>query len=182
MAFDGWPVEITDTAGIHEVAEGLESQGIKRAREAVTEADLCLWVLDASTAPVWPEASFSGVRVCPQSAEPLLRGKGVWGEGGSEGKGRPREKTLKLVVNKVDLPPAWNLKQLPDLPCVSALTGQGMPELATLLGEWLIPDPPPPGAPVPFTLPLSQKIEEARELCWSGKHSDVIPLLEALAL
>lgn len=55
IAVDGWPVELSDTAGLREEGEALEEQGMQRARDAAAEADLCLWLLDASEAPVWPE-------------------------------------------------------------------------------------------------------------------------------
>jgi tRNA modification GTPase len=55
IALDGWPVELADTAGLRQEAGPLEGQGIERARGAVATADLCVWVLDASAAPVWPD-------------------------------------------------------------------------------------------------------------------------------
>ncbi|HLJ96177.1 MAG TPA: GTPase [Gemmataceae bacterium] len=54
IAIDGWPIELTDTAGLRPTAERLEEQGMDRARQAVEAADLCLWVLDGSAPPVWP--------------------------------------------------------------------------------------------------------------------------------
>jgi tRNA modification GTPase len=61
LAVDGWPIEVHDTAGLRSTEESLEAEGVHRAREAGGHADLCLWVLDASTAPVWPEAPPPGV-------------------------------------------------------------------------------------------------------------------------
>jgi tRNA modification GTPase len=55
LALDGWPVELADTAGLRQDAGALEGQGIERARTAASSADLCLWVLDASAEPVWPD-------------------------------------------------------------------------------------------------------------------------------
>ena len=52
FAFGGWPVELIDTAGLREQTGGLEGQGIELARRELAEADLCLWVLDASDPPV----------------------------------------------------------------------------------------------------------------------------------
>ena len=48
---DGIPVHFKDTAGIRESDEMVEQIGIKRAREAMQSADLCLMVLDAGAAP-----------------------------------------------------------------------------------------------------------------------------------
>lgn len=57
IALDGWPVELADTAGLRAAAESLEEQGIQRARQTLAAADLCLWVLDATTEPAWPDAA-----------------------------------------------------------------------------------------------------------------------------
>ena len=62
VALDGWPVELADTAGWRTGAGTLERQGIELARAVADRADLCLWVLDASAAPVWPDANLQ--RVC----------------------------------------------------------------------------------------------------------------------
>ncbi len=55
LAIDGWPVELADTAGVRDATDALETQGMRMARETTAAADLCLWILDASAAPVWPE-------------------------------------------------------------------------------------------------------------------------------
>jgi tRNA modification GTPase len=130
IALDGWPIELADTAGQRETAEVLEGQGIEQARARASEADLCLWVLDASAAPCWP--TVTGV-------------------------------PTQLIINKVDLPPAWRLDDAADSIRVSAATGQGVGELGQALIGWLVPEAPPPGAAVPFTSELAQKVEEARQ-------------------
>jgi tRNA modification GTPase len=63
LAIDGWPVEVCDTAGLREVGEGLEGEGIELARVAAGEADLCLWLLDATCEPVWPAEGLKNVRL-----------------------------------------------------------------------------------------------------------------------
>lgn len=55
LAIDGWPVELHDTAGRRRATESLERQGIERARQMASDADLCLWLLDGSTAFSVPE-------------------------------------------------------------------------------------------------------------------------------
>lgn len=47
LALDGWPVELTDTAGLRD-AQGLEAEGIERAKRVLDEADLVVWLLDAT--------------------------------------------------------------------------------------------------------------------------------------
>jgi tRNA modification GTPase len=62
IAIDGWPVELSDTAGLRTDAEAIEEQGVGMARAAASGADLCLWVVDASVPPVWPDAAVSTSR------------------------------------------------------------------------------------------------------------------------
>jgi tRNA modification GTPase len=81
IAVDGWPVELIDTAGLRDESESLEGQGIMLARQAANEADLCLWILDASEPPIWPEGE--------------LR----------------ENKKLRFVVNKIDLTAAWDIPE-----------------------------------------------------------------------
>jgi tRNA modification GTPase len=63
LALDGWPVEVADTAGWRAADAPLEQEGIARAGQAMASADLCLWLVDASAPPIWPEANLGGVRV-----------------------------------------------------------------------------------------------------------------------
>lgn len=130
LAFDGWPVELTDTAGFHAVAAGLEEEGIARARAAVAEADLCVWVLDASAAaPVWPDPEFVN--------RPLL-----------------------LVVNKCDLAPEWDLSTASAAVQVSALTKAGLPTLVRRIVERLVPASPSAGSAVPFHPACSEYLHD----------------------
>jgi tRNA modification GTPase len=135
LAVDGWPIEVADTAGVRESGASLEEEGIRQARIAAVEADLCLWVLDAAAEPVWPAADLQ---------------------------------SIQLVVNKVDLPPAWNLRQATDAVQVSAATGAGLPGLCSAIAGRLVPDPPPPGAAVPFTASLLDGLARARERLAAG--------------
>ena len=48
----GLPVTLTDTAGLREAASGVEAEGIARALSRAEDADILLWVVDA-TAAVW---------------------------------------------------------------------------------------------------------------------------------
>ena len=139
LAIDGWPVELADTAGLREGADALERQGVRMARETSAAADLCLWLLDASAPPVWPDASAGGVR---------------W------------------VVNKVDLPAVWDVADAQEAVAVSARTGAGLPELCAALGGWLVPDPPPPGAAVPFTAALCDGIVRAKRHLDEGRPEE----------
>lgn len=61
LAIEGWPVELTDTAGLRSDATDLEAAGIEQARAVLADADLCVWVLDGGAKPVWPDPGIKDV-------------------------------------------------------------------------------------------------------------------------
>jgi tRNA modification GTPase len=144
LAIDGWPVELADTAGLRRGTEELERLGIDRAEAAAVRADVCLWVLDSTAIPVWPEEPWP---------------------------------SLRLVVNKIDLPAAAGFRAPAGALRVSAKTGEGLDDLTAVLANWLVPDPPPAGAAVPFTPSLCNQIEEARRLCGAGRFTEAVQVL-----
>jgi tRNA modification GTPase len=50
LDLDGQPVTLLDTAGIRPTDDPVEMEGVRRARERASAADLVLWVVDASEA------------------------------------------------------------------------------------------------------------------------------------
>ncbi len=136
IALDGWPLELADTAGLREDGGKLEEEGMVLARSAANEADLCLWVLDASCDPSWPE--------CPSDR-------------------------VHCVVNKIDLPAAWDLRTAPDATQISARTGEGLSALCEAMVQRLVPEVPAPGAAVPFTMVICDAVEEAWRLQCAGE-------------
>jgi tRNA modification GTPase len=61
LDLDGYPVTVIDTAGIRETDDPVEREGVRRARARAAEADLVLWLVDATheknldegAVPVW---------------------------------------------------------------------------------------------------------------------------------
>src|ERR1700716_2726384 len=61
LDLDGYPVTVIDTAGIRETHDPVEQEGVRRARARAADADLVLWLVDATheknldegAAPVW---------------------------------------------------------------------------------------------------------------------------------
>ena len=49
LDLDGYPVTLLDTAGIRDSDDPVEQEGVRRARQRASEADLVLWVEDART-------------------------------------------------------------------------------------------------------------------------------------
>jgi tRNA modification GTPase len=48
LDLDGYPVTLLDTAGIRDSDDPVEQEGVRRARQRAAEADLVLWVTDAT--------------------------------------------------------------------------------------------------------------------------------------
>jgi tRNA modification GTPase len=148
-AVDGWPVELIDSAGVHDQAGSLETQGIDLALAAAAEADLCLWLFDAAAPPV------------------LL----------------PREvPSIRLLINKIDLPPAWDLSRFPDAVHVSAETGAGIDDLLQSLSRWLVPEVPPAGAAVPFNSELCTVVDSAAQTPQGQLHQIARALYNCLGM
>jgi tRNA modification GTPase len=87
---------------------------------------------------------------------------------------------VRLVVNKTDLPPAWDLDEARGAVHVSAQTGAGLGELCDALSRWLVPEPPPAGTAMPFTPGLCEGVEEARGRLAAGRASEARTLLHEL--
>jgi tRNA modification GTPase len=122
LDLEGVPVRLVDTAGLRDAADEVESEGVRRARQAQKEADLVLLVLDGS--------------------RPLDRRER---EALADTNRPAAQPTTLVVVNKSDLPAADPPSHRAALH-VSALTGAGLDVLrgelrARLLGVGPIEDP-----------------------------------------
>ena len=122
-ALDGWPVEFSDTAGLRPSDIPLERGGMALTVQKVSAADLVVQVFDTR------QAAFSDAGI----PAPLER--------------RP---DVLVVYNKRDLVADADPRSYPGL-LTSALTGEGIGELARNIAAGLVPDPPNPGDGVPFT-------------------------------
>jgi len=105
---EGLPVILTDTAGLRETTERIETLGIERTRRAMGDSDLVLVVLDGSTEPG------------PADRDLLNQTKGT---------------RRLIVINKSDLPTfngsaCWRELEAIN---VSAKTGEGLSSLRTAI-------------------------------------------------
>jgi tRNA modification GTPase len=117
----GYPVTLLDTAGIRDSDDPVEQEGVRRARARVEEADLVLWVVDASS-----EDDPSGSRrvaIRPEHAVPaagqiwLVRNKA--------------DKAGKNIRNEAKT----NNKASEIIFILSALTGEGIESLIQGLAQ-----------------------------------------------
>jgi tRNA modification GTPase len=61
LDLNGYPVTVLDTAGIRDSDDAVEQEGVRRARQRASDADLILWVYDADDPSARNRASaFSG--------------------------------------------------------------------------------------------------------------------------
>ncbi len=154
-AFAGWPVDLCDTAGERDSDDMVERLGIDRSRREKQDADLVLVVLDRS------EPLQSVDREMLAETAPAL-----------------------AIASKIDLPSAWNIAEL-DFPgggviAVSAETGQGLEDLVGAIASRLVPEPPHPGAAVPFRPEHRCRLEAARACLAGGDLDGFVRHLEGL--
>lgn len=138
IALDGWPVELSDTAGLRPSDDPVEASGIARARARHAEAELVVLVLDRS--------------------EPL---------GDADLALMALHSGSLVVANKCDLPAAWE-REDPAIVPVSAERGDGIEALGTAIAARLVPDPPPPRAGVPFRPGQVRHLTSARQALEAG--------------
>ncbi len=121
MAVDGWPVIISDTAGLRAAADQIEGEGIDRACEQMRAADVVLWVTDVTgrADPSWDLEKLN-------FACPVVR-----------------------VDNKSDLEPPNRMRAGQGVR-VSALCGHGLDELLDTIARIIVPRPPSHRQAVPF--------------------------------
>jgi tRNA modification GTPase len=154
VAFDGWPVELTDTAGLR-TAGGLEAEGIERAKRVLGEADLVIWVMDSSQEkPAYPDVEAVAVARLPLA---------FW----------------LFVSNKSDISTSLPSITPYDSLRVSATTKAGITELISAIVSRLVPAVPPSGAAIPFTPQLVELVIAAYEAMSQNRIEETIQLLRA---
>jgi len=129
-AIDGWPVCLADMAGLRDSQDPLEYSGVQAARDYLQTVDLVVLVLDAS-------APITGEDTVLRAAFPQAL----------------------VVANKGDLliPPAGPPAGV--ALTVSAVTGQGVPDLLRAISCRLVSALPVRGAAVPFTPQHFERLE-----------------------
>jgi tRNA modification GTPase len=149
-ALEGWPVELADTAGLRPTLDPIEATGVALARARQGAADLVLVVLDRSEPRT--EADAAVLAAHPGAL---------------------------VVANKADLPAAWEDEPLGVLP-ISARTGEGLDLLMAALARRLVPEPPAPGAGVPFRAAQVIHLHRTRRLLAGGRIEAAARALDRL--
>lgn len=149
-ALDGWPVELSDTAGVAVAADDLDAAAAHRAAEQLARADLVIIVLDSSVPRAGPDRDL------------LAR----WPE-------------ALVVISKCDLPPASSDDQPPAVR-TSATMGIGLDDFITAICRRLVPEPPPPGDAVPLDEAQADSLRVVRNALESGDTQTAAELVRAV--
>ena len=109
----GYPVIVADTAGLREAADGVESEGIRRAEARAADADITLALFDIT---LWPELDAKTLALVNDDTVPILNKADLFGPGPGPGAtgGNERVGGRPVVI-------------------ASAKTGAGMAELLECL-------------------------------------------------
>lgn len=136
---EGVQVRFVDTAGIRDTADVVETEGVQRARRAAAVADLTVVVLDRSRDLECDDRAL----VADTENGPRL-----------------------IVVNKIDLPPAWTpdvLESKGHLVELSLKTGEGVTELRSALANALNFEEPRRDVPIVTNVRHIGLLERARD-------------------
>jgi len=137
-AVDGWPVELCDTAGWRDDGgDPIERAGMALARERLERADLILLIFDASQP--WSPEDQSLIDRWPRALIVQNKCDLLGDNQGERGTSVPGNLSCALST--------------------SALRGDGIATLLETIARRLVPDPPPPGAAVPFRSEHVERLE-----------------------
>ncbi len=129
--FDGWPIELIDSAGLRQSDDVLEQEGVRRAIAAIQTADLILLTADIS--------EFRDINI---DIHRYMRAISYLNA-------VPDSIPIITVLNKADLTPSASVRLDSDSAIsVSAKTGWQIETLIEKIVRTLIPQPPKPGEAV----------------------------------
>jgi len=116
LDLDGYPVTLLDTAGIRDSDDPVEQEGVRRARQRASDADLILWVYEAKD------------EVVRSGATPVSGLVTTW-----------------MVQNKIDLVPSFRINErkneskVSDIEFrISASTGLGLADFLAYLTKYVV--------------------------------------------
>lgn len=151
-AFEGWPIQLADTAGLRETSDELEADGISRAKRALAQADCACFVFDLSQPPSAEDDEMLALaRAQPRSI---------------------------LIGNKSDQPRARSEAETAEFLCVSAAAGTGLEALMQRIVTTLIPQQPEETAAIPVTQRQLECLQQALSDVQRNEHRAAVSSLQ----
>jgi tRNA modification GTPase len=147
-AFDGWPIQLADTAGIRATDNALESAGIARSQEEIANADCVCILLDLSN-----QLSADDLDLLKSTSDQI------------------DQQRIVVVLHKSDLEHRWSQSDLPSLyqdrtVHVSSTSQTGVDSLINEVVSTLVPTVPADDVIVPLTVRQIKCLSTALEfLC-----------------
>jgi tRNA modification GTPase len=149
-ALDGWPVMLSDTAGLRDAQNEVEGMGVDIAVRRLAQADLKILAFDATDADSQQTLS---------ALPPIL------------------QKDALLIYNKVDLADAVRECSDNAVQYTSAASGEGLKELVKRIVARLVPDTLGEDEPIPFTETQAVRIQDVRIALQGSDAARAIRLL-----
>jgi tRNA modification GTPase len=150
----GWPVVLTDSAGVRETDDAIEQQGVASSLEAVARADAILLLVPRDTG---------------------------WSDDHERILARTSGKRLLVVHTKCDLA-NQDVSPPPDsVPCVhvSIHDPSSMNRLMSRIEDLLVPKIPPKGTPIPFLPNHFDRLRNCLQMLQSGLRAEALRSLDA---
>jgi tRNA modification GTPase len=161
---DGWPISLTDTAGMRQTDEAIEREGVLRATERICQADLVVVVVDYSVG--WTPQHDQILKLC-----------------------RQREPNPRVLIawNKCDLMPRSLHSSCPQpetghsYPTVTCSAQREISPLLESISRALVPEPPGGGQPIAFDLRHQRMLAEMLGRLQSSVAPDSASQLKSLS-
>ncbi len=151
-AIDGWPMQLTDTAGLRSTDDSIESEGVQISKRQLASSDLVLLVFDSSQA--WTDANHE-----------------LW-------KSTTLTQNTIVIFNKADLPSSDSKRPAGML--TSAMNQSGVDELLEAIRQKLVPGTYDESGPVLFTKKQAERVKRACELMLGGDRDAATTQLQQL--
>jgi tRNA modification GTPase len=128
----GYPLVLIDTAGIRDSADPIEQEGVRRARDRAGQADLVLWLVDASASEEIPSEKFGTDVWTVRNKMDLVVGQGISPPAHSRESGNPEASESSRDGAKTGSPLPRGRAGAERF-AISAETGQGVDALTAAL-------------------------------------------------
>ena len=151
IVLDGWPLELSDSAGLRTSSDEIEAEGIRRMHAQLAHADLKLVLLDVSRPLTEDDHELT-------SAHP----------------------DAIVIGHKCDLPRVWSPADV-DLQFVSSVSGEGLDRLMQEIVRRLVPRVPSPGTAVPVSLEMITQLKRVDAALSVGDCSGAVQLVERMS-